>query len=188
MVQWILGTATLLGGVSAAWFFWDKIAGWWKHDQAPHSSVLPLSQNPTHEEIARAILASGPKDWVHKNINAGSVASFRRDANLRFQMEHSEQGIQRGDFREPWANRHPDQSATGYWCDLYYGATIIERFVLVAVDGARALLPMPKRGLPGERPDSVLPLDYQVARIFDTLGTLDEYMRRSGLKLWSGAV
>ena len=33
----ILGAATLLGGVAAVWFFWDKIAAWWqpRHRFAP---------------------------------------------------------------------------------------------------------------------------------------------------------
>lgn len=33
----ILGIATILGGIAAIWFFWDKIAAWW---QEQHQSIV----------------------------------------------------------------------------------------------------------------------------------------------------
>ena len=35
-----LAAATILGGIAALWFFWDKIAGWW----APHGQPPPETQ------------------------------------------------------------------------------------------------------------------------------------------------
>ena len=78
-------------------------------------------------------------------------------------------------------------SATGYWCDLFYGSTHISRYVLVAVDGARALLPIPKTGAIGERPAQALPLEYKIAQIHDTLGTLTEYMHMAGITVSENA-
>jgi len=101
--------------------------------------------------------------------------------NLRFEIGYMDDGVQCKDFREPWANRHPDPSATGYWCNLYYGSTLVKKLILVAVDGGRAMLPIPQRGRKNMRSDRVLPLDYKVAQIHDRLGTLEEYMSRSGL-------
>ena len=82
-------------------------------------------------------------------------------------------------------NCHPDNHATGYWVDIYYGASHITsmRNILVAVDGARAMLPIPRqKGITGQISE-VLPLDYKYAQIFDNLGALDDYMWRSRLTL-----
>ena len=32
-----LAAATILGGIAALWFFWDKIAGWWSPNGPPPS-------------------------------------------------------------------------------------------------------------------------------------------------------
>jgi hypothetical protein len=143
-----------------------------------------LSLAPTRENIERVILESRPHDdWNRHTDLAKTVYSYKGDVNLRFEMVADDSGIQCADFREPWANNFPDPSATGYWCDLFYGSTHVARYILVAVDGARALLPIPKRGLSGKRPNEVTPFEHQVARIHDTLGTLDEYMRGAGLSV-----
>ena len=82
------------------------------------------------------------------------------------------------DFKEPWANSHSDPTANSYWYNLYYDNALIERFVLVSVDGARAELPLPKAST-----TEVEPLIYKVAEIFDEGNTLEEYMEKSGLSL-----
>jgi hypothetical protein len=91
------------------------------------------------------------------------------------------EGMQCEEFQEPWANRHPDPRATGYWCQLFYGASLIGQWVLVAVDGARAMLPLPALGPDRQHPGPVPVLDYKIAEIHDSLGTLQQYMVRSGL-------
>jgi hypothetical protein len=181
--QWILAVATILGGISAVWYFRNEILTWRKSRTPAPPAQMPLAQNPTRARVLDAVLRSDPaSDWIRANSNARSVASYRNDANLRFVMKHSDDGVQCDDFQEPWANRHPDRRATGYWCDLFYAATLLERFILVGVDGGRALIPVPKDGAEGLRPNEIRPLDYQVGRIFDTSRTLDEYICRSGLR------
>ncbi len=169
----ILAVATFLGGIAAVWFFWDKIKTWFNSD---------LLQNPTHENILRTVLKSDAKaDWVKSRTNQKQTVAYVRNPNLRFEMSYLDDGIQRENFKAPWANRHPDPSATGFWCDLYFGQTLIQRFILVGVDGIRAMLPPPTNadGSPGGT--AIQPLPYQVAKIHDTPGTLDEYIQRSGL-------
>ena len=68
--------------------------------------------------------------------------------------------------------------ATGYWYDLYYDGNLIDRFILVAVDGARASLPSPDW-----QSGKVHMMDYKVAKINDTLKTVDQYLARSGLEV-----
>jgi hypothetical protein len=178
-----LAVATLLGGVAGLWYFWDKIVWLWTHNREKRSgAAINLAANPTRQNIERVVLESDARgDW-HRHVDEWrTVTSYQRDANLRFEVSYDDEGTQNADFQEPWANRHPDPHATGYWCRLYYGATLIESFILVSVDGGRTLLPVPESGADREHPGPVGKLNYRVAQIHDALGTLDEYMRRSGL-------
>lgn len=182
----ILSLATILGGAAAIWFFWDKIVTRWKTSQhQAHNEQINLALNPTRNNIEKVILNSDPyEDWSYKTESVRTVTSYKHDMNLRFEVKHVDEGVQCENFKEPWANRHPDPSATGYWCNLFYGSTLVEKFILVAVDGERAMLPVPKKGTPNARFTQVLQLDYKVAQIHDTLRTLDEYMQRSGLSVY----
>ena len=101
-------------------------------------------------------------------------------------MSDDEEEIQNNNFQEPWANKHPDNHAVGYWCRIYYGSTLIESIILVSVDGARAQLPLPERTKSLNHPGNIPIFNYKVAKIFDTLNTLDEYIKRSGLSLEPG--
>lgn len=185
----ILSIATILGGIAAIWFFWDKIASWWGNlRRRGQPEQVNLAANPTRGNIEKVVLSSHPiDDWNHQTDSVRTVSSYKHDMNLRFEIKYIEDGVQCADFKEPWANCHLDPSATGYWCSLFYGSTLVEKFILVAVDGARAMLPVPKKGGPDARSTQVLPLDFKVAEIHDTLGTLPEYMRRSGLGVYTGA-
>ncbi|MEZ5492423.1 MAG: hypothetical protein R3F50_19245 [Gammaproteobacteria bacterium] len=184
----VLVFCTVLGGIAALWYFWEKIFPKTEPTIEQPQVIPPISAEPTRERIEQAILDSNPQeDWNRTGDINRSVISYNRDHNLRFEVHYTDEGKQNADFKEPWANRHPDQHATGYWCNLYYGATLIERFILVSVDGGRAMLPIPKDGEDGMRPDRILPLDYRIAQIHDTIGNLDEYIRRSDLHVSASA-
>ena len=122
----LLAIATILGGVTALWFFCDKITDWWKwKNDKENKSQTNLSPDSSRERIEQVIMESSPEnDWNHKGDGNISVTSYKNDLNLRFEMKFLDEGVQQEDFREPWANRHPDPSATGYWCDLFYGSTL----------------------------------------------------------------
>jgi hypothetical protein len=179
----LLVVATLLGGVAALWYFWDKISSWWvRFNERRKPGPPDLATQPSHENIERVVRLSDPAaDWNHETIDSRSITAYRRDLNLRFEINYSDEGTQY--FVEAWANRHPDPRASGYWCDLYYASTLIERFILVAVDGGRAMLPIPRCGSDLAHLDEVTSLEYKIAQIHDTLGTLDQYLRRSGLRV-----
>jgi hypothetical protein len=133
-----------------------------------------------YEEIIELIIKSDHvKDWEGIQCPDREVTFYKHDPNLRFEFLHTDEGIQCRDFREPWANKFSHCSATGYFHDLYYGNTLLGRFILVAVDGARALLPLPRNN------DNltVSKINYAVAKIHDVLGTLDQYMNMAGMRV-----
>lgn len=140
-----------------------------------------LSDPPTKEKIFNAIMASDSvDDWSsagYDTISNTETIFYKKNVNLRFVFGFTEGHIQQAKFIEKWANKHPDAKATGYFIPLYFGYSHISNFILVSVDGGRALLPLPKSDTCLE----VSPLDYKVAQIHDKLGSLNEYMSRSSL-------
>lgn len=175
----LLSIATILGGVAALWFFWDKICVWWNRRSNP---LVPLSIDPSRGNAEKHLMSSNPRaDWDAQITNESDSRIYKSDVNFRLVISHDESGTHNDNFIETWANKHPDPRAHSYWCDVCYGATVIERIILVAVDGHRAMLPLPKTGGVSSAPNTVEELDYRVAEIFDDSNTLVEYMKRSGL-------
>lgn len=148
----------------------------------PHLAefILP-SRKPTkfmtHAELLALVKNSDPKnDWEGVSTAWTSEVFLKEDPGLRFRVEYMDNGIQNADYKDEWANRHPHPVAVGYWHDLYYDGNLIERFILVSVDGGRANLPPPNW-----QTGRINMLSYKVAQIHDLLGTLDDYIKRSGL-------
>lgn len=154
-------------------------------DTTPSSTYnqLKLVGAPSFDYVEQSILLSNPReDWERVSTNISSIAVNKRDVNLRLEINFLEEK-QCEDFKEHWANRHPDAHATGYWCDIYYSSTHVSRNILVSIDGGRAMLPIPRqKGIDGKLTE-ILPYDYRIAQIFDSIGTLDEYIIRSGLTI-----
>ncbi len=123
-------------------------------ESAPSSAVaqLKLSGAPSFKYIEDCISASDPRqDWELLSIGSSSIAINKKDVNLRLEINYLEEGQQCRDFKEEWANRHPDRHATGYWCDTYYSSTHVSRNILVSIDGGRAMLPIPRQmGIDGK--------------------------------------
>lgn len=153
--------------------------------QAAHEPV-PLKDEPSVDNINNHILRSNPKsDWHSNSLSWKSTVTYRKNVNLRVEINYDEDGIQQKNFAEPWANCFPDKSATGYWCYVYFGLSHIERTILVSVDGGRVMLPIPRKTDARGNYVVVEPFDYKMAEIFDTSDLLYQYFQRSGLKLAS---
>ena len=144
--------------------------------------ILPNRKPVRHmdyEEILSFIKTTNAKqDWKFVKTNWAEEAFLKEDPRLRIRVRWDDERVHVKDFKEPWANKYPDPTASSYWYDLSYDGALIERFILVSVDGARAELPLPDRNTL-----KVETLIYKVAEVFDELNTLEEYMNRSGLSV-----
>ncbi|MBD8725792.1 hypothetical protein IFT43_20720 [Oxalobacteraceae sp. CFBP 13708] len=128
-----------------------------------------------YSSIVQTFLSAPATEWIHVDGHA-QVAFFKDDVNLRIVSTLDGEDVQAQDFREPWANGFADPSASGYYYNLYYGASLLHKFILVTVDGGRARLPLPDTATM-----EVTQAEWKVAEIFDTLGTLSRYAIQAGL-------
>ncbi len=158
-----------------------------QHPQLSSTEQTNGLTGPSKIDIKKRIIKSNPKsDWSLNYKGLNQIAVFNNDANLRIEMSDDAEEIQNSNFQEPWANNHPDNHAVGYWCRIYYGSTLIESIVLVSVDGAMAQLPLPERTKSLHHPGNIPIFNYKIAKVFDSLDTLDEYIKRSGLSVETG--
>lgn len=174
-ILWSLGKeiepiAYIFGLLSSLFFASPSIAEYFVPNR---KSISDMDFN----EILEFILNSDPKqDWKIISNNLAEEAFLKEDPRLRLHCRYDDEGIHNENFQEPWANKHPDKNATSYWYNLSYDSSLIDRYILVCVDGCRAILP-----LPDITTLRVKPLPYKIAEIFDSLDSLENYMNRSGL-------
>ena len=142
--------------------------------------ILPSRKpikNMDYSEILEFIKSSNPKfDWKFIRTQYAKEAFLKEDPRLRIRARDDDFGVHNDEFNESWANEYPDSRAVSYWHDLFYDGALIERFILVYVDGFRGNLP-----LPNINTLEVEPLAYKVAEIFDENNSLKTYMSKSGL-------
>jgi len=149
----------------------------------PDVELDRLIDNPSLENIRHHILAAHSKDdWEVRSIGSRTTALYANNVNLRVEINFTEEGTQCKDFKEDWANIFIKPQATGYWCDVYYGQSLIERTILVSVDDGRGLLPLPRKQNSDGEFRVVNPYDYRIAELFDTQETLFRHFTQAGLK------
>jgi len=127
----------------------------------------------TVEEVDKILSSTSNSDWV-ENEELGAY-TYRQDVLLRIQKHPIDYHADK--FRgEEWATTmHADPEAYRVVYDVFYGESFIKTKQLVAVDGCRAILPMPTFGT-----KEIPYRDYLFAKIVAP-NNLDEYINRSGL-------
>ena len=176
-VIWLTGQdiepiAYILGLLSSLFLALPSIAEYYLPERKP-------VKNMTFEEILNFIPTTDTTDdWHGIATDWISERFLKEDPRLRFRAKYIDDGVQNKDFQEKWANNHPDRRAVSYWYDLYYDGAFLDRIILVSVDGHRATLPPPDLSS-----GKVSLYKYHVAKIHDTLGSVDEYLGRSELEL-----
>ena len=134
-------------------------------------------QAMSYDTIIEIILNSDPEeDWEkssHANSDGFECHFHRDDVNIRFEREMDNEGFATmRDFKADWTDKFPNRDASCSGFRLYYASTLIKTFLLVAVNGERARLPIPM-----DDETTVSRLNYKVAQIHDTFDSLDEYMK-----------
>ena len=130
----------------------------------------------TVDEIYNILASTSSSDWVmSEELDADTYYTYKKDALLRIKKRPI--NYREDTFKgEEWATTmHEGTCAYKVFCDVYYGESRIVTKMLVAVDGCRAILPMPKHGT-----KEISYWDYAFAKIVAP-GGLDEYIKRSGL-------
>lgn len=131
----------------------------------------------TYDELMVIIDESEREDWLFSDERG--IYTFKHNLNVR--IERREIDNEWDKFTgEDWATKHPDSTAYRVTYEIYYGASFVKEVLMVSVDGHRATLPLPDR-----KTLKVSAQDYSFAQIVDQLGTLEEYMQRSGLEVES---
>ena len=176
-IFWMAGweiepTAFTLGMLSSLFLASPSIAEYFLPERKPVREM-------TFEEILEFIPTTHPtNDWHGINTDWIGERFLKEDPRLRFSAKFIDDGIQNSNFKDKWANRHPHEEATGYWYNLYYDGAFLDRIVMVSIDGGRAIVPCPdiKSG-------KIEPYNYFVGKLFDSLESLDEYIKRSDLEV-----
>ncbi len=164
--------AFVLGILSSLFFASPSVAEYFYPNRKPVRYM-------TFEDILSFIPITDYKnDWHGISREWASEWFLKEDPRLRVRAKFTDDGVQNDDFKEPWANCHPNSRATGYWYELYYDGAFIDRILLVSVDGGRAVIPPPSL-----RTGKIERYEYSIAKINDVLNTVDEYIERSGLEL-----
>ena len=78
-MEWALVAATLVGGLAALWFFWDKIKTWWS----------PPPQTPPKEPEEKLVEFNYPvTSGLQANLEAqGYIVSWCPEKNLARRLE-----------------------------------------------------------------------------------------------------
>jgi len=172
LVRDVESVAFVLGCVSSSMFGLVEVA----HYVSPNRKAV---RDMGLDEIIEFVKSSSAQvDWKRFSTDLVSEAALKEDPRLRVTVRYDERGIHNDDFQEPWANRFPDPKARSYWAEITYDRAMLDRIVLVSVDGGRAILPMPK-----SRVNLVVgTMEYRVAELFDKSETLWQYFARAGLR------
>lgn len=172
LVRDVESVAFVLGCVSSSMFGLVEVA----HYVSPNrKAVRDMGLN----EILEFVKSSNAQaDWNLISTDLVSEAALKEDPRLRVTVRYDERGIHNDDFQEPWANGFPDPKARSYWAEITYDRAMLDRIVLVSVDGGRAILPLPESRVDLE----VGKLKYRVAELFNKSATLRQYFQRAGLR------
>jgi hypothetical protein len=146
----------------------EDLAIWLKHFGGQHHQPFDRKGTgaravTTYPGVVELIEGSDAKrEWKRTETQNQSMAIYLPDINLRIETFYDDRGKHSSNFQESWATKFPDSKATSNYYDIYYGSSLLDKMVLVSVDGGRALLPLP------ENRDNlqVNKLGYKIAQIF----------------------
>jgi hypothetical protein len=162
----------------------------------------------TLEELLNEITSSEPEDWHTIGcFGSGAGPSYRNkltffnvyegQPNILFSDSHTTVAVYKPnlsitmawglecskEFKEEWATKFPDPSASVDFVDIFYNSALVYRDYYVVVDGGRAYLPMPNYpndlSVPRRYSAFIKLIDRLVGRTSD----YDRFFNQAGLKI-----
>ncbi len=124
-----------------------------------------------YNQVEVLLAESSGDDWI-KNDELG-VFTYKKDLSLRIERVAEDR-----EFVEPWATKFPDKNARAIEYRVYYNNSFVDERLLVSVDGARAILPLPKSA----KDLIVKKSNINFARIVNTGSLFDNYLKQSEFK------
>lgn len=109
--------------------------------------VVP-NRKPIRDMSSRELIeflgGTSTEHWRRFETNWAWEAYLDEDPRLRLTCRYDDYGKHCDNFAEEWATKVSHDPVQSYYYDFVYDRALIERFILVAVDGNRALIPLPK--------------------------------------------
>ena len=98
-----------------------------------------IEKQSSLKSIVQKIMDSSVSDWLFDDEEG--TYTFKKDTGLTIKRDESEN--ERG-FDEEWVKRFPDPKAYVSYHKIFYNSSLIKKIFLVAVDGYRMYIPLPK--------------------------------------------
>jgi hypothetical protein len=132
----------------------------------------------TFEEFERIIFESKSNDWIFNDSEGAYI--YKKDLNVRIQRKEEDELDERK-FKEKWTEKFPDRNAYRQEYALFYGSSYCGYQLLIAVDGFRAYIPIPKSS--GEL--KITKKQYSFGKIINDLNRdeLDQYLKMGGISV-----
>ena len=121
-----------------------------------------------YNEVEKILATSDKDDWI-VNDRLGAF-TYKKDLNLRIERSDNDR-----EFNEPWATKFADKDARAVNYRVFYNNSFVDEKMLVAVDGFRATLPLPKSA----NDLSVNKEDENFARIVNIGNQFDIYLHEA---------
>ncbi len=97
--------------------------------------------NITHEKVLKMIQESKPNGWEYDELEG--IYTYKPDVKLT--IKRIEYGDKK-EYNEPWLKKFPDSVGYREIFNIFYGSSFIKKEYLIAVDGFRGYVPVPKLG------------------------------------------
>jgi hypothetical protein len=131
----------------------------------------------TQQEINQLVWNTPVNEWL-VNEDDG-IYTCARDLIVRLVVE-KDCIDDSHKFNERWVTTLPDPNAYKRSVDLYYGASWVQRFIFVLVDGCRASIPLPTHGTPM----TVTAFEAKVGQIINRPNSqFDDYIDRLDIQI-----
>ena len=140
-----------------------------------------IEKQSSLKSITQKIIDSNVEDWIFDDEEGNYT--FKKDTGLTIRRDESENYRE---FEEEWVKKFPDPKAYVSYHRIFYNSSLIKKVFLVAVDGYRMYIPLPKTN-----DLTINKFQYQIGRIInDSYGgsgrgiwNYDSYLSLAGIKI-----